>query len=81
MFFKKDSDGYQVKKVVRPRDGGLLQKDLVKLYGSDGKAVSDVLGDSLTDEVVKTLRTYVKQNQLDIKFYKAFGWDPERIDK
>ncbi len=81
MFLKKDSDGYQVKKVVRPRDGGLLQKDLVKLYGSDGKAVSDVLGDSLTDEVVKTLRTYVKQNQLDIKYYKAFGWDPERIDK
>ena len=40
-----------------------------------------VLGDSLTDEVVKTLRTYVKQNQLDIKYYKAFGWDPERIDK
>ena len=69
------------KKVVHPRDGGLLQKDLVKLYGSDGKAVSDVLGDSLTDEVVKTLRTYVKQNQLDIKYYKAFGWDPERIDK
>jgi len=52
MFLKKDSDGYQVKKVVRPRDGGLLQKDLVKLYGSDGKAVSDVLGDSLMDEVV-----------------------------
>ena len=81
MFLKKDSDGYQVKKVVRPRDGGLLQKDLVKLYGSDGKAVSDVLGDSLTDEVVKTLRTYVKQNQLDIKYYKAFGWDPEKIDE
>ena len=81
MFLKKDSGGYQVKKVVRPRDGGLLQKDLVKLYGSDGKAVSDVLGDSLTDEVVKTLRTYVKQNQLDIKYYKAFGWDPERIDE
>ena len=32
MFLKKDSDGYQVKKVVRPRDGGLLQKDLVKCF-------------------------------------------------
>ena len=81
MFLKKDSDGYQVKKVVRPRDGGLLQKDLVKLYGSDGKAVSAAVEDSLADEVVKTLRVYVKQNRLDIKFYKAFGWDPERIDK
>lgn len=53
----------------------------MKLYGSDGKAVSDVLEDSLADEVVKTLRTYVKQNQLDIKYYKAFGWDPEKIDE
>ena len=81
MFLKKDGGRYQVKKVVHPRDGGLLQKDLVKLYGSDGKAVSDVLEDSLADEVVKTLRTYVKQNQLDIKYYKAFGWDPEKIDE
>ena len=81
MFLKKDGGRYQVKKVVCPRDGGLLQKDLVKLYGSDGKAVSDVLEDSLADEVVKTLRTYVKQNQLDIKYYKAFGWDPEKIDE
>ncbi len=49
-----------MKKVVHPRDGGLLQKDLVKLYGSDGKAVSAAVEDSLADEVVKTLRVYVK---------------------
>ena len=81
MFLKKDGGSYQVKKVFHLRENGLLRGDFVKLYGSDGKAVSDVLEDSLADEVVKTLRTYVKQNQLDIKYYKAFGWDPEKIDE
>lgn len=80
MFLKKENGSYQVKKVVRPRDGGLLQKDLAKLYGSDEKAVSAAAEDSIADEVVKTLRAYVQQNQLDIKYYKAFGWDPEKIE-
>jgi hypothetical protein len=30
---------------------------------------------------IKMLRDYVKQNHLDIQYYKDYGWDPVALDK
>ena len=70
---------YQVEKVVHPRDGAFFYEDLYNMYDEDADVVRKVLNKEYLKTKVRILKEYVKQNNLDIKYYKATGWDPERI--
>lgn len=77
-WLEKKKDGYTVRKVVHPRGGSYYARDLKKMYGTGyEKALADQTGG--TEKIVSALSGYVSENHLDIRYYKAFGWDPEVI--
>lgn len=78
-YLRKTENGYQVKKILHPRDGGLYQRDLLKFCEGDAELVSHIQDNDLSQISVHTLKKYVKQNGLDIQYYKEFGWDPCKI--
>jgi len=80
-YLKNTEDGYEVQKVVIPRDGELLWKDLLKLADGDEHIVKKVYEGDYMKLAAKTLRQYVKDNHLDIRYYKPFGWDPVDISE
>lgn len=78
-YLKKTKNGYQVKKILHPRDGGFYKQDLLKFCEGDNELVSRIQDNDLSRIAVKTLKEYVKQNNLDIRYFKEFGWDPHKI--
>lgn len=78
-YLQKTAEGYKVKKILHPRDGGLLAGDLKEFCGGNGKLVSEMLECDLRKLSRNVLKEYVKQNDLDIHYVKQFGWDPEKI--
>lgn len=78
-YLKKTENGYQVKKILHPRDGGFYQQDLLKFCEGDSELVSWIQDNDLSRITVRTLKKYVKQNNLDIRYFKEFGWDPHKI--
>ena len=81
-YLKETKTGYQVEKIIHPRDGGLWNKDFLKMADGDKKIVKKVNLNQQYDKLVgKILRKYVAAKQLDIDYYKSFGWDPIKISK
>ena len=78
-YLKETADGYEVKKILRPRDGGLFAKDLRTFCKGDETMVSKILDYDTSRVAVCVLKKYVKQNGLEIRYYKEFGWDPQKI--
>lgn len=77
MHLKKTGNSYKITKVEYAQDGSALHDSILKLCkGHPGvalKMMNDV--DSISDrKIKKEVRTYVKQNHLDIKAYKDSGW-------
>lgn len=59
----------------------MLWKDMVKLADGDEDLVNKVYSGDYMKLAGKTLRQYVKDNHLDIKYYKPYGWDPVDISE
>lgn len=76
-YLKKTDYGYEVKKIVHPRDGSYFYTDMIKLCDGDEKMASRChISNRYSALQKRVLKKYVKQNDLDIKYFKDFGRDP-----
>lgn len=82
---KRQGDGYRVRKMKAATGGGAMYYDSVlRLMKGYPAARRKFLGSGYDEQEVKKetrrmLRMYVRQNDLDIKYYKEFGWDKVRL--
>ena len=79
---KKLDKGYDVSKMDAVEDGSNFDTSAKKIYG---KYYDDFMKIYSNDEGSKKVRKqfisdYVKANNLDIKAYKDYGWDPVSLD-
>ena len=79
---KKLDKGYDVSKMDAVEDGSNFDTSAKKIYG---KYYDDFMKIYSNDEESKKVRKqfisdYVKANNLDIKAYKDYGWDPVSLD-
>lgn len=76
MHLKKTGDSYKVVKVEYSKDGSAREESIFKMCKGHPVVALKMMRDSISDrKVKKELRTYVKQNHLDVKAYKDSGWD------
>jgi len=72
--------GYKVTERLKARDGALQAGDLKKFCKGYPVSPDIYFDDEAHDRVRKKLiRMYVKDNHLDIQYYKDYGWDPVAI--
>ena len=78
---KQTEDGYEVTEVEQAVDGSDLEESIkafTKAYPGVYKKLMN--GQEGREEAIREyLRMYVGSNQLDIQYYKEFGWDPVKI--
>ena len=82
---KKTKQGYKVVEYIETGDG-LLYMEGIKNFTKDFPGVYDKFikkqeqpRDSRDEITRKYLKMYVEENNLDIKYYQEYGWDPVEI--
>ena len=78
---KPSENGYEVISVEQAVDGSDIEES-VKAFtkGYPGVYKKLMNGNAGREEAIREyLRMYVESNQLDIQYYKEFGWDPVKI--
>lgn len=81
----REGDGYRVRKMkVAKGDGAMLQPSILRLMKGYSAARQKYLQggwdrDRIKKETKKMIRMYVRQNGLDIKYYKEYGWNKVKI--
>jgi RNA polymerase sigma factor (sigma-70 family) len=80
----KDGEGYQVASVEQAGDGTNYAKDIKNFtkgyWGLYRKYMDYEAIQEARDKAQKEyLQMYVRDNQLDVKYFKEFGWDPVEI--
>lgn len=80
-YLKETEDGYTVKKILCPRDGSMYTEDLKVFCEGDEEMAAKIMDNDINISriAVRVLKQYVKQNKLDIRYYKEFGWDPYEL--
>ena len=71
--------GYQVIEDLRTGDGSEYDKgikEFCKGYPGMARKYFDYEETDREEARTALIRMYVKNNDLDIKYYKAYGWDP-----
>ncbi len=77
----EDGDGYKVKSVEYAEDGERLIdsiKEMTKWHPIIRFRMTQNMVDH-DDELLESLRMYIQNNNLDIKYYKNSGWEPVEI--
>lgn len=75
MYLKKINDGYKVTKTKYAEDGALLEESIYKLCKGHPIVAAKMLKGSISEKQRKrTLKKYIRQNNLKIKAYKEYGW-------
>ena len=75
MTLKKVGDTYKVTKKQYAEDGSSFEKSVWKLCKGHPIVAAKMLKGSISDKMKKkTLKEYIKQNNLKIKAYKEYGW-------
>lgn len=75
MTLKKTGDTYKVTKKQYAEDGSSFEKSVWKLCKGHPIVAAKMLKGSISDKMKKkTLKAYIKQNNLKIKAYKEYGW-------
>lgn len=78
-YLKKTVEGYRVEKVVHPRDGAYLVKDMQAMCGGNEKIYAKVsqmhqkCWELRQREVIKTVKEYISDCGLDAQYYKGEG--------
>lgn len=77
-------DGYEVVSVEKAGDGAYYAKDIkafTKGYEGLYEQFMDWENREITreEERKKSIQMYVRNNSLDLKYYKDYGWDPVEI--
>lgn len=81
----REGDGYRVRKMkIAKGDGAMLQPSILRLMKGYPAARQKYLQggwdrERIKKETKKMIRMYVRQNGLDIKYYKEFGWNKVKI--
>jgi hypothetical protein len=80
----KDGEGYQVASVEQAGDGENYAKDIknfTKGYWGLYRRYMDheAIQEARAKAQKEYLQMYVRDNQLDVKYFKEFGWDPVEI--
>ena len=76
--FKKTGDGYEATKADICEDGSSFDSSAKKIFGDNYDDFMKVYSDdkAFSAELKKILADYVKDNDLDIRAYQDYGWDP-----
>lgn len=81
---KKVNGGYKVIKVQRTGDGERYQKGIEEFCSGHPEIYQKFFDDSgyeLRDKMLKKMmEQYVSDNQLDIRYYHDYGWDPVELN-
>ena len=81
---KKEDNVYQVTEVQWALDGGLFDDSLQEItanYPQYYEGLMSGYGEGEREQLLlEMLRMYVKDNNLSIKYYKDYGWDPVAIE-
>ena len=75
--------GYQVIEDIRTGDGSEYAKgikEFCKGYPGMARKYFDYEGTEREEARTALIRMYVKDNDLDIKYYKDYGWDPVPVN-
>lgn len=71
------ANGYEVIEDLRAGDGAEYAADIENFCkGFPGMADKYSYSEKLDDTRTELIRMYVQDNDLDIKYYKDYGWDP-----
>lgn len=78
---KPTENGYEVMSVEKSEDGSDMSESIKAFTkGYPGVYKKLMNGQEGREEAIREyLRMYVGSNQLDIQYYKEFGWDPVKI--
>lgn len=82
---KRAGTAYTVVKVERAGDGAMHAEGIRKFCKGHPKVYEKFFGDYDKDRMKrdklqkKIIKQYVKDNQLDVKQYHAYGWDPVEL--
>ena len=75
MHLKKTGNTYKVTKVEIVEDGEGILESALKICNGNKKMAEKMASGNYSEKVRrKTIKTYVKQNNLKIKAYKDYGW-------
>ena len=79
---KKLDNGYEALKMDMVEDGSAFEPSAKKIYGKYYDDFMKIYSDSDANEEVRKqfISDYVKSNNLDIKAYKDYGWDPVSLE-
>ena len=85
---EKSGTEYLVTKINRVKEGGEYEPSLKRmtseysgLYGKLKKRLDEFSDEKEQQWICSHIADYVKKNNLDIKYYKEYGWDPVLIEK
>lgn len=81
---KEENGSYQVVRMERTGDGSYYIKGIREFCKGYADIYEKFFDSGQTDELRKQMETamigqYVADNQLDIRYYHAFGWDPVEL--
>ena len=78
---KPTENGYEVMSIEKAEDGSDFDESIkASTKGYPGVYKKLMNGQEGREEAIREyLRMYVESNQLDIQYYKEFGWDPVKI--
>lgn len=82
-FTPDGNGGYAMKEKIVASDGADYEKSIrafCKGYPVDPRKLMDS-HDAWTKVRKEQLSNYVRQNQLDIEYYKDYGWDPVKLEE
>jgi len=79
---KKLDKGYDVSKMDSVEDGSNFDPSAKKIYGKYYDDFMKIYSDNDANQKVRKqfISDYVKANNLDIKAYKDYGWDPVSLE-
>lgn len=78
---KEIENGYEVIEVEEAQDGSDYEESIKAFTkGYPGVYLKLMNGSASREDAIREyLRMYVESNQLDIQYYKEYGWDPVKI--
>ena len=83
MHFKNTDEGYEVIKFEAVEDGSNFNPSAKKIFGENYDKFMEISSDDeYTEEIrAQIIANYVFANNLEIKAYKDYGWDPVELPK
>jgi len=86
-YLQKNSHGYEVEKIVHPRDGSYMIEDMAAMCDNDitlsqqmYKKYSSKGQEIRRKEIIRMIKDYISTNKLNIQYYKEDLQSPIKLD-